>query len=167
MVFTLKSDSLTLVLFSCRDRLWKIADFGITSEGSDSTEKYTFYARGTPGYRAPELLKGGMFTNKIDIWSVGCILYELVVGRKPFLSEAHVLHYSTLKDKLDVPAPNKYDAAFMRAITKAIQSTLNVTPASRPSADELVQVFSQDWNNDRTIALTISPKSSEGCNTHV
>ena len=40
--------------------------------------------RGTPGYVAPELLYNGIFSAKGDIWSIGCILYELASGKMAF-----------------------------------------------------------------------------------
>jgi len=56
-----------------------LADFGITSEVM-STMMVTSFGRGTPGYRAPELLVQDEYDNKVDIWAVGCILHELVTG---------------------------------------------------------------------------------------
>jgi serine/threonine protein kinase len=45
--------------------------------------------RGSPGYVAPELLYSGICSRKGDIWSIGCILYELACGKMAFpLSEA-------------------------------------------------------------------------------
>ena len=41
---------------------------------------------GTPITIAPEVLEGKRHTYSADIWSLGCILYELVVGISPFLS---------------------------------------------------------------------------------
>src|SRR5271170_2552875 len=46
---------LTLVLYSLKDQAWKIADFGLTTEGSSTRSHTTQYAHGTPSYRAPEI----------------------------------------------------------------------------------------------------------------
>lgn len=52
----------------------------------------TVYSRGTPAYRAPELLMGKYaFSNKVDVWYIGCILYELVVGQRPLLNPYGVI----------------------------------------------------------------------------
>ena len=53
-----------------------IADFGATCE-EDEFYKGDF---GTRYYRAPEIILKGEFSEKVDIWSAGCILYELIVG---------------------------------------------------------------------------------------
>jgi len=39
---------------------------------------------GTPAFKAPELVKGENFNQKIDIWGVGCILCFLLTGKMPY-----------------------------------------------------------------------------------
>ena len=53
----------------------KIADFGMATwvEGSAPTE----YMCGTPGYLAPEVIKGQPYTSKIDVWALGVVTYIL------------------------------------------------------------------------------------------
>jgi serine/threonine protein kinase len=65
--------------------VWKIVDFGVTSEATSSRAIPTIHARGTGGYRAPEILnESPVFTNKVDIWALGCIFFELYTGEKAF-----------------------------------------------------------------------------------
>ena len=76
-----------IVLYSCKDGLWKLANFGLTIEGSSRTNLLTQYARRTQGYRALEFLESNnepTYTNKVDIWSMNCILYELAIGKYVF-----------------------------------------------------------------------------------
>lgn len=42
---------------------------------------------GTPLYMSPEVLRGGGYSWKSDVWSLGCLLYELAMLRSPFKSE--------------------------------------------------------------------------------
>jgi aurora kinase len=60
--------------------LIKICDFGWSI--SSKTMRETFC--GTPLYVSPELLKRKNYNNKIDVWSVGVLTYELLFGRVPF-----------------------------------------------------------------------------------
>ena len=75
-----------LVLFSSKDRVWKLADFGLTCETTSKTFESTEFARGTPGYRAPELLKedGCKYNTKVDIWAMGAMAIEVATLRPIF-----------------------------------------------------------------------------------
>lgn len=63
-----------------------MADFGLTCEGTSTRDIFTEFSHGTPGYRAPELVDSDehTFSNKVDIWALGCIPFELATGAKPF-----------------------------------------------------------------------------------
>src|SRR5277367_3551062 len=84
-----------LVLYSLKENKWKLVDFGITSQATIDQANPTVYARGTGGYRAPELLSlPAAFTNKVDIWALGCIFYELLTdGEKAFQHDFGVQAY--------------------------------------------------------------------------
>ena len=80
-----------IVLWSSRDEAWKIADFGTACEATSKRLLTTRLSRGISGYRAPEVLEDdAKFNNKADIWALGCICYEVLVGIKPFTSDWHV-----------------------------------------------------------------------------
>jgi len=60
-----------------------LADFGLSKEVEDE-EKMQHTACGTPTYSAPEVLEGSDYNKSIDYWSLGIVLYQLMVGRPPF-----------------------------------------------------------------------------------
>ena len=66
----------------------RVADFGLAKPGgidSDHTETRTGVMMGTPAYAAPEQLGNAKDTDhRADLWALGCILYELLAGRRPF-----------------------------------------------------------------------------------
>jgi calcium/calmodulin-dependent protein kinase I len=130
-------------LFSNQDRKWKLADFGISSAVSALTTAFTREARGTEGYCAPEIFQGnGEFTNKVDIWSMGCILHELVTGQKLFQTDWTVTQYSMLHKPLNLEISEAHETAYRRVITDAIKSMVGLDPISRPTADQLLEKFS-------------------------
>ena len=63
----------------------KLADFGFAQHFSD--EETATMIKGSPLYMAPEMLLRRKYDAKVDIWSVGIILYEALFGKAPYKSE--------------------------------------------------------------------------------
>ena len=61
----------------------KLCDFGFARSMSTNTIVLTSI-KGTPLYMAPELVKQQIYTEKVDVWSLGCIVYQLMSGITPF-----------------------------------------------------------------------------------
>jgi hypothetical protein len=78
----IKPDNVILVTEDNRDDVVKIVDFGIatmlTSGNSDAP------AAGTPQYMAPEQILGQGVDGRLDLYSLGCMAYELLTGHPPF-----------------------------------------------------------------------------------
>ena len=61
----------------------KIADFG-TSKQLIKSEDFAMTAVGTPYYLSPEAVGSSKYNSKSDVWGLGCIMFELSTGKKPF-----------------------------------------------------------------------------------
>jgi len=94
-------------------------------------------------YRAPELINEevGEFTNKVDIWAMGCILYELAVGKKAFRSDWSVLELRQSRTKFTVMLDDTFDDEGKHYLSQHISSMLEIDPFSRPAASALVSDF--------------------------
>ncbi|XP_046478154.1 serine/threonine-protein kinase fused isoform X1 [Neodiprion pinetum] len=68
----------------------KLCDFGFARSMSTGTHVLTSI-KGTPLYMAPELIEECPYDHNADLWSLGCIVYELVVGTPPFQTTS-ILH---------------------------------------------------------------------------
>ena len=64
----------------------KLGDFGLAAE-LDSNKKKKKTVCGTPNYIAPEILNEKFYQYEVDIWSLGVIIYTLLIGKNPFDSE--------------------------------------------------------------------------------
>lgn len=119
------------------EELWKIADFGLTSRGTSHGLVYTAYSRGKPCYRAPELLKTSNpgYNTKSDIWSLGCIMYELCTGEKAFPNDHAVFEYATSEKNLDTLLLAAEESVHL--FESFIRATLQIIPQQRWPAREL------------------------------
>ncbi|EOY13202.1 Mitogen-activated protein kinase kinase kinase 21, putative [Theobroma cacao] len=79
----------------------KIADFGLAKEPGDSDEPTTrppgLAFRGTARYMSPESVRDGKITAAMDIWSLGCVIVEMMTGNPPWES---VRTYEDLATKI-------------------------------------------------------------------
>ena len=97
----------------------KIGDFGLaTRVESDGERKRTLC--GTPNYIAPEVLgkKGHSF--EVDVWSIGCILYTLLVGKPPFETQTLKDTYARIK-RNEYHVPSRIGPAAKNLISKLLQ----------------------------------------------
>eukprot|EP01098_Paradermamoeba_levis_P008210 TRINITY_DN3403_c0_g1_i3.p1 TRINITY_DN3403_c0_g1~~TRINITY_DN3403_c0_g1_i3.p1 ORF type:complete len:337 (-),score=60.15 TRINITY_DN3403_c0_g1_i3:74-1084(-) len=81
----------------------KVADFGLSKNFG---EAYMKTSCGSPAYVAPEVILCEGYDNSVDMWSVGVILYALLVGYPPFDAEDKSLFKKILEAEYDFDGPN-------------------------------------------------------------
>jgi eukaryotic-like serine/threonine-protein kinase len=119
------------------DARLKILDFGLAvilcGEPSPTavTESLseTRAVVGTLPYMAPEQLLGGKLGARTDIWAVGCILFEMAAGRRPFLGSGPALSDAILHEP--PPAVSKVNPRISAALDAVIQKCLDKDPQKR------------------------------------
>ena len=118
----------------------KVADFGIARAISASTDDNLTQAgtvMGTATYFSPEQARGDAVDPRSDIYSLGCVLYELVVGRPPFSGDSPVAIAYKQVHESPVP-PRQVNPAVPPALEAIILKCLAKNPANRyPSAEDL------------------------------
>lgn len=107
----------------------KLADFGLARTVSDSSDdtsiKLTDYVA-TRWYRAPEILLGSTkYSRAVDMWSVGCILGELIVGKPIFPGTSTLNQIERVLELLGKPKQEDMDAINSQH-TQTILSSINV-----------------------------------------
>jgi ABC-type branched-subunit amino acid transport system substrate-binding protein len=128
----------------------KVLDFGLARPiQEDASLTQTGIIMGTPAYMAPEQAEGLAVDGRCDLFSLGCVLYELAAGRPPFrgASALAVLKAAALHD----PDPlSKLYPAVPPALESLINRLLSKNPSKRPaSAREVVEAL-QDIAAART-----------------
>ncbi|KAK7037707.1 hypothetical protein VNI00_010933 [Paramarasmius palmivorus] len=141
-----------------------IADFGLSQvletellkdETTPEPEDDSGY-RGTVRWTAPEILEGRMATKQSDIYSCGCVFYEIITQRRPFeelRSDAAVL-FAIVRGK----RPNRPSDTVMprEELWSLMQNCWTHEPALRPAAGQLVTALeansritpAEDWDYD-------------------
>ncbi len=118
----------------------KVADFGIAraiTANADENLTQVGTVMGTATYFSPEQARGDAVDPRSDIYSLGCVLYELVVGRPPFAGDSPVaIAYKHVQES-PVP-PRHLNIELPTAIEAIILKCLAKNPANRyPSAEDL------------------------------
>lgn len=121
------------------DGLLKVGDFGIAKAVSEKRDiTTTGKIMGTVAYISPEYAKDRELDARSDIYSLGVVLYELVVGKPPFLEETSVA--TAMKHVNDpVPTPRSRRAGIARPLETVIMKALEKDPDRRFSSAEEMQ----------------------------
>lgn len=91
---------------------------------------------GTPFYMSPEICNAEKYTLKSDIWSLGCIIYELCSKQPPFNATSHFQLINKIKEGKTAPLPDIYSPD-LKAV---IKDCLKVNPDRRPDTAKLLNL---------------------------
>lgn len=106
----------------------KVMDFGIARAVADTSATMTQTAAviGTAQYLSPEQARGETVDARSDLYSTGCMLYELLTGRPPFVGESpvsvayqHVRENPVPPSSYDPDIPPEVDAVVLKALAKS------------------------------------------------
>ncbi|KAA8579179.1 hypothetical protein FQN60_018752, partial [Etheostoma spectabile] len=106
----------------------KLGDFGIARMLNKTCV-------GTPYYLSPEICESRPYNNKTDIWSLGCVLYEICTLRHPFEGSSLRQLVSKICRGRYNPAPSRYSYDLRLLITQLFK----VNPRDRPSVSSVLR----------------------------
>ena len=110
----------------------KVMDFGIARAIADAGQTMTQQSAvlGTAHYLSPEQARGEVVDSRSDLYSTGCLLYELLTGRPPFTGESPVSIAYQHVSEAAVP-PSQLDPAVPVAVDTIVMTALAKSPAER------------------------------------
>jgi len=128
----IKSDNILLDLKGN----FKLADFGYAAQLTQKQQKRNTVV-GTPYWMAPELIRGHDYGIKVDIWSLGIMLMEMVQGEPPYMEfpPLRALFLITTKGIPPLKEPQKWSADLNSFFNRCLEKNVD----ERPNADELMK----------------------------
>ena len=129
-----------------------------SSQQSTVTQLETMAGRivGTPGYMSPEQARGQKVDRRIDIWAFGCVLYELLAGKRAFPGETQTeIIAAVLEREPDWQLlPRKTPANVRRLLRRCLQKDVNQRLATLADARKTIEQSQRGWNRWRIAAVS-------------
>jgi predicted Ser/Thr protein kinase len=140
----------------------KIADFGISKIAGDNNLTRTGTAVGTPSYISPEQGRGEKTDVRSDLYSLGVVMYEALIGQKPFTgdnADAVIYQHNYAEPKalrsIDPTIPETYQAVVVRCLQK--------DPLRRyQTADELIADIERIQAGDVSVTAMLQARYGTG-----
>uniref|UniRef100_A0A3Q3WE46 Mitogen-activated protein kinase kinase kinase 12 n=1 Tax=Mola mola TaxID=94237 RepID=A0A3Q3WE46_MOLML len=115
------------------DDLVKISDFGTSKELSDKSTKMSF--AGTVAWMAPEVIRNEPVSEKVDIWSFGVVLWEMLTGEIPYKDvDSSAIIWGVGNNSLQLPIPDSCPDGFKILLRQC----WNCKPRNRPSFRQIL-----------------------------
>uniref|UniRef100_A0A8C4ZAP4 Mitogen-activated protein kinase kinase kinase 12 n=1 Tax=Gadus morhua TaxID=8049 RepID=A0A8C4ZAP4_GADMO len=115
------------------DDLVKISDFGTSRELSEKSTKMSF--AGTVAWMAPEVIRNEPVSEKVDIWSFGVVLWEMLTGEIPYKDvDSSAIIWGIGNNSLQLPIPDSCPDGFKILLRQC----WNIKPRNRPSFRQIL-----------------------------
>lgn len=120
-------------VFVAEDGTYKLGDLNVAKVLKSDFAKTQI---GTPFYTAPEIWREKPYGTKCDMWSLGCVIYEMAAGKPPF--NASDLQY--LYRKIVNGSFERIPRMYSEGLANVVSNLLKQVPQLRPSADEILSL---------------------------
>ncbi|KAA6384156.1 MAG: putative NEK protein kinase [Streblomastix strix] len=128
-------------IFLFSENSLKLSDFGMLKH-VDTDEKNAGKSQfRTPAYMSPELSQGLTIAVKCDIWALGVLVYEYILGVHPFSVDTHGKQGNilALTHNIVYGAAPPLPSYLSRALREILESMLQKNPSLRPTADQILR----------------------------
>jgi NIMA (never in mitosis gene a)-related kinase len=130
-------------IFLTKDYVIKLGDFGTSVVVNTIYSNQTI--TGTPAYVSPEMMKGIQYSFSTDIWSLGCVLYELMTFQQPFGSNIFEL-LNKIQNCSFQPIPDIYS----NQLNNVVERMLVEEVENRISLNELILLGFSNETHDQS-----------------
>ena len=139
-----------------------IMDFGLARLTEASRLTKAEQTVGTAAYMSPEQMQGGEIDHRTDIWALGCVLYEMVAGVRPFKGEYHqALAYEIVQEEQEpltgIRAGVPMELEFL--VGKCLAKDREDRPGSAPEVARDLRTLAEKLKSGRSMALRASHMS--------
>jgi NIMA (never in mitosis gene a)-related kinase len=119
-------------IFLMKDGICKLGDLNVSKVAKTGLLKTQ---TGTPYFASPEVWSGKEYGLKSDIWSLGCILYQMATLKMPFQGNNFKEVYNNVSKCKYQPLPNIYS----KELDSIIKKLLQIDPEKRPTCQEILK----------------------------
>ena len=120
-------------VFLSKDGSAKIGDMNVSKVARNGMN-YT--QTGTPCYASPEVWKDLPYTMKSDIWSLGCVLYEMLALKTPFIAD----NMDALYQKVITGQDQQVQRLYSYDVPVLLKMLLNTRSDQRPSCNDIIKL---------------------------
>ncbi|CAD8127281.1 unnamed protein product [Paramecium sonneborni] len=149
----LKPENFVYINLPNKQKIIKLIDFGLVKENANKLAKTCCV--GTPYYIAPEVLQTNFnqrafYDKSVDIWSLGIIWYEMLVGKTFFngTQTSEILHQIQNKSQLEIDKQIQLNPIIQQKEKDLIKEMLKKNSIQRSKLDKIIQSYNQQQNQD-------------------
>ena len=120
-------------VFLFQGGICKLGDLNVSKVARKSL---AYTQTGTPYYASPEVWEERAYDSKSDVWSLGCVIYEMITLRPPFQAKSMEELYKKVMRGIYPKIPSK----FSEDLSDALKLMIQVEAGARPSCEELLKM---------------------------